>query len=236
VQVQCIQAPCYPQPQTFGNRCEAEAANATNISEGACTPNARYNVLENTSWKLTTFDGSAVVGEHTLSFTDTKVSAKVCNHKSGSYEVMNDTIIVGENMISTLMFCTGPAGEYEAHFDLSGANFELATDGANHLMITTAGGHTYQRTSVEKNPSKPVSSTNRRRYGLIIRQLNQIAKIRGFDTVIEKQAMAQGLLDKINEIMMVSLMTPTQNAKWVFLKNAVQYYYDHIGDGTFTSL
>ncbi len=45
--------------------------------------------------------------------------------------------------------------------------------------------------------------------------------------------MAAGLLEKINYIMMTSLMTPLQNMKFVNLKAGVQFYYDHVGDGTF---
>lgn len=36
VQVQCITAPCPPVQETFGNRCMAQAAGATDIREGTC--------------------------------------------------------------------------------------------------------------------------------------------------------------------------------------------------------
>lgn len=60
VQVQCVRAPCYPIATTFGNKCMAEAEGATNISEGVCGDNERYNKLANSSWELTTFNGEPV--------------------------------------------------------------------------------------------------------------------------------------------------------------------------------
>ncbi len=36
IQVQCITAPCYPVRETFGNKCIANAAAATNITIGEC--------------------------------------------------------------------------------------------------------------------------------------------------------------------------------------------------------
>ena len=80
VEVQCVRAPCYPIPTTFGNRCEAENANATFITEGACKSDAKFNKLAGTAWELTTFNGDAVEGKHTLSFEDEEFGAKVCNH------------------------------------------------------------------------------------------------------------------------------------------------------------
>lgn len=234
VEVQCIKAPCYPQPRTFGNSCEAYNANATNVTEGACGPNDRYDRLANTSWKLQSFDNQVATGP-TLSFAGDRFSAKFCNSIAGDYVVDGSKLMVNDVM-STLMFCTGPLGTYETAFDLSGAQYELATDGANHLMITTVAGHTFQWQAAVKNPTKPTPTTSWRRYGVIIWQLNQIAKIRGFDTVIEKQAMAQGLLERINEIMAASTMTPLQNAKWVHLQNAIQFYYDYVGQGVFDTM
>lgn len=232
VEVQCVKAPCYPVAQTFGNQCMAENAQATNISQGSCTSSDRYNKLDNTSWKLQSYNATVATGP-TLSFTDEKVSAKFCNSMGGTYTVDGDTIFVGP-MMSTLMFCDGPLGTWESTFDLSGANYELSTDGANHLMITTVAGNTFQWVSTTPNPTKPVV-TNWRRYGFVIWQLNQLAKLNSYDTVAEKQDMAQRLLDRINEIMMVSLMTPLQNARWVHMKAAIQFYHDHVGDGTFGS-
>lgn len=236
VQVQCVKAPCYPVAQTFGNRCMAEAEDATNITEGACDTDDVYNKLAGTSWELTTFNGEPVEGEHTLSFESEKFSAKVCNHRGGSYTVEGNIIHTAEDVFTTLMLCIDPVGKYDAHFNLSGATYELSTDGANHLMLTMADGTKYEWESTKSNPGKPVQPSSWRRYGLIIRQLNQVAKRNNFDTVEEKQAMAQGLIEKINYLMMVSLMTPLQNAKIVHLKNAVQFYHDNVGQGVFDEL
>ncbi len=225
VQVQCIKAPCYPVKQTFGNACMAGAAHATNIKEGECdgTP---YNRLANTAWKLQSFDGDVVTAKATLSFDSDKLSASVCNSKSASYEVSGSTLLVGP-MMSTLMFCEGPLGTYETAFDLSGANYEFSTEGGNHLMITTDAGHQFQWMKVGADTPKPSTASQDRRYGFIFWQIHQIEKLKGYDTVEEKQAFIMSLIEKINDIMIRSSMTPSQNAAMMFLKNAFQYYYDY---------
>lgn len=92
VQVQCITAPCYPVQQTFGNRCEANAAGATNIQEGTCESQSQS--LVDTSWKLTSFNDAAAEGKSTLSFSKDTVSAKICNNMSGPYSVSGNVISV----------------------------------------------------------------------------------------------------------------------------------------------
>jgi hypothetical protein len=47
-------------------------------------------------------------------------------------------------MMSTKMACMGDLARYESAFDLSGARFEISTDGETHLMITTLSGHKFQ--------------------------------------------------------------------------------------------
>ena len=37
IQVQCITTPCDPVSETFGNRCQADAANAFDIVDGECS-------------------------------------------------------------------------------------------------------------------------------------------------------------------------------------------------------
>ena len=103
-------------------------------------------------------------------------------------------------------------------------------------MITMANGSEFQWKSTDPKPGKQVQPSSWRRYGLIIRQLNQIAKWNNFDTIEEKKAMAESIIAKINYFMMVSLMTPLQNAKINHLKNGVQFYHDYVGQGVFDSL
>lgn len=135
--------------------------------------------------------------------------------------------------MTTEMFCMGPVGTYESRFDLSGATYELATDGANHLMITTADGYEYQWKSTNPHISKPVVRPSWKRYGRIIWQLNQLAELNGYDTVEEKQDMAKSLLDKIDYILMVSSMTRLGNARIMYVRTGVEFYYNYIGDGLF---
>lgn len=137
--------------------------------------------------------------------------------------------------MSTLMMCFGPVGIYESAFNLSGARYNIL---GKVLTIDTLSGDRFQWTNAKIAPLPPKNHNNNswRRYGLIIWQLNQLAKLNGYDTVEEKKAMAADLLEKINQIMIVSLMTPLQNAKFVYIKNAVQFYYDFVGETWFPSL
>lgn len=52
IQIQCITTPCDPIRETFGNRCEANARWATDISTGACPTGANDNkpVCGKTKW------------------------------------------------------------------------------------------------------------------------------------------------------------------------------------------
>ncbi len=42
VPVVCVRAPCNPVPQTFSNRCMANAGGAVEIIEGVCAENQTY--------------------------------------------------------------------------------------------------------------------------------------------------------------------------------------------------
>ncbi|MBP6910685.1 hypothetical protein KBC03_03720 [Patescibacteria group bacterium] len=128
-------------------------------------------------------------------------------------------------MMSTLMFCTGPLGTYEAAFDLSGARYNIL---GSKLIIDTIEGNRFQWLKTVTYPPLPPVSRKERMYGRIIRQVHQIEKLRGYDTVEEKKAFVSSLLEKINDIMMRSSMTRAQNAAFVFLKKALLYYYDRI--------
>lgn len=100
-------------------------------------------------------------------------------------------------------------------------------------MITTVDGYEYQWKSTRPNVSKPVARPEWKRYGRIIWQLNQLAQLNGYDTVAQKQAMAQDIIEKIDYILMVSSMTRLGNAKIMHVKASVQFYHDHVGEGLF---
>ena len=104
-------------------------------------------------------------------------------------------------------------------------------------MITTTAGHTFQWTLAKQNPTKPVNNENaRKRYGFVVWQINQVMKARAYDTIEEKETFVQSLIDKIHEIRIVSIMTPKQNARYLFLEAALQFYLDNINDPKVTGL
>lgn len=139
VQVQCIKAPCDPVQQTFGNACMMNAnKNTTYLHDGECGSTE----LDGSTWTLQSFDDKVASGS-TLSFENGNISAHVCNSINGSYWVQGNTFVVGP-MMSTKMACLGDLGTYESAFDLSGATYELSTEGGKHMMITTVAGHKFQ--------------------------------------------------------------------------------------------
>jgi len=155
VQVQCIKAPCPPINETFGNACSMRAnKNATFLYTGEC----KSGILAGTTWNIQSFDDKVATGAD-ITFENDTLSAHVCNIFNGSYSVEGNKLLVGP-MISTKMACMGDLATYESAFDLSGATYELSTDGGNHMTITTVAGHKFQWS--KKNPtwSKPIGMPN----------------------------------------------------------------------------
>ena len=218
VQVVCIKAPCYPVIETFGNRCEANAAHATNIQEGTCESQSQK--LHYTSWKLAAFDGAEAEGVSTLYFGLDKLNAKVCNSKAGSYSAANGKLMVGP-LMSTLMACMGAVGTYESAFNLSGASYGILGD---KLTIDTTEGHRFVRTRRSTVPA----ANEERKYGFVSRQIDQLIKAKQLTTVEQKKTFVAGLIDKLEAIMEKAKYTRYGYYKVMFIKSALQYYYDHI--------
>ena len=155
VQVQCIKAPCPPINETFGNACSMRAnKNATFLYTGEC----KSGILAWTTWNIQSFDNKVATGAD-ISFENDTLSAHVCNIFNGSYSVEENKFLVGP-MISTKMACMGDLATYESAFDLSGATYELSTDGGNHMTITTIAGHTFQWSKENPTWSKPIGMLN----------------------------------------------------------------------------
>lgn len=155
VQVQCIKAPCPPINETFGNACSMRAnKHTTFLYTGEC----KSGILAWTTWNIQSFDNKIATGAD-IGFENNTISAHVCNIFNGSYSVEGNKFLVGP-MISTKMACMGDLATYESAFNLSGATYELSTDGGNHMTITTIAGHTFQWS--KKNPtwSKPIGMPN----------------------------------------------------------------------------
>lgn len=152
VQVQCIKAPCPAIKETFGNKCMMNANKlAKFLYEWECK--ADRQSIKNTRRLIQSFDDEIATWA-TLYFDKERIEAKVCNSKSADYSTDWNTLIVGP-MMTTEMACMWDIWKYEQYFDLSWATYELSSNWWNHLMITTADWHQYQRVRLNPNPWKP---------------------------------------------------------------------------------
>lgn len=106
------------------------------------------NPLVDSAWTLQLFNGKTVSGEYTLSFTDTAVSAKICNTIAGNYTVSGDTISA-ENLAQTKMACIDDESTtLEGKFDLSDVTYTIAStkmtdNNIERLALATAAGDTF---------------------------------------------------------------------------------------------
>ena len=75
--VQCIQAPCYPIYETFGNRCERENAHAISIHDGVCTKDETgpYSTEKKRKTPIQITIGGKSLTSVSLDLSDTKVRA-----------------------------------------------------------------------------------------------------------------------------------------------------------------
>ncbi len=113
VEVQCITAPCNPVNQTFGNACMARAQDATIVSNGECSmsiPSGKMSpqrALRDGTWTLESFDGKAITEIGTITFSNNRFHAKLCNTINGRYVAMSNRLIL-RNAFSTKMYCDSP--------------------------------------------------------------------------------------------------------------------------------
>src|SRR5688572_1414454 len=86
------------------------------------TPSEDISVSIDGAWELKTFTASGEASQDvseigaTLTIEgDARLAAKICNSMSGTYDIQSGELKVGA-LMSTKMFCAGPAGEIEAAF------------------------------------------------------------------------------------------------------------------------
>lgn len=85
------------------------------------------------------------------------LSARICNSMSGGYDI-NAGVLTVERMASTLMLCTGPAGDVEAAFT-DGLNGGMTIEhGGDSLLLRNKAGamFLYERAGVAAAPSEEV--------------------------------------------------------------------------------
>ena len=114
---------------------------------GACSTvnQATNDLLEGTSWKLTSYGGTAVLEGTTVTanFADGEMNGSGgCNSYGGSYQV-NGNKIQMENLMMTLMACLNPEGVMDQEAAVFGflqnaETFEINAEG--QLLIYNAHG------------------------------------------------------------------------------------------------
>lgn len=145
VQVQCIQAPCNPVKQTFGNMCMAQAGNAQNITSGECDTQAKnpkkspQSALKSGTWTLESFNGKTLTQTGTISFKNGRFSAKLCNMMNGGYTA-TQSVLIFRRTISTKMYCEGDIMQVENV--LASMTRGTYMVGESSLTITTKRGDT----------------------------------------------------------------------------------------------
>lgn len=99
-----------------GFRAAAAAALAA-LCAGCTAINLHPNVLEGTSWRVVTVNGTPTpaVGDYSMRFdTSGGVDARFgCNSMGGNYRIAGSTLTV-TNLASTLMGCPEPANTFES--------------------------------------------------------------------------------------------------------------------------
>ncbi|MDR2415591.1 MAG: META domain-containing protein [Candidatus Peribacteria bacterium] len=67
------------------------------------TPSGTTSPLDNTQWKLESFNGNSLTGSYFIAFQSGQLSTKFCNSIQGSYTLSGE--LINGTLISTLMGC-----------------------------------------------------------------------------------------------------------------------------------
>ena len=110
------------------------------LALGACmTPAADAPSLAGTSWRFTSIDGAAPVGERaTLEFGDRLTANAGCNGLSGTWKLEGAKLVAGP-LMATRMFCEGKMDQEAAVSPVLSGNPTVALEG-NRLTLT-GGDH-----------------------------------------------------------------------------------------------
>lgn len=92
--------------------------------------------LAGTTWKIDTLNGKKIQTPATLSFTQNKIQAKICNNIFGTYSLKGDTLKTPW-LASTMMYCEWDGMTLESALDLDEAKW-LIKDSS--LTLTTKKG------------------------------------------------------------------------------------------------
>lgn len=156
--------------------CIPSAGYSWNEAAQECQrPWEHKNPLADTEWKLSQYNGKAVSGAYTLSFTNDKVHTQFCNVMNGSYSTSWEKIT--GKLASTMMLCNDEEKMMlENNFIIENATFGIAStrmvsNNIEILAITTKDGNIYTWSKVIKNTEwNPRDVLDGREFGL--RSLN----------------------------------------------------------------
>lgn len=110
---------------------------------------ASTNPLADTSWDLSSYNGSGASG--TLSFDSSMMYSKFCNNVSQWYSYSDGKIVSQWNGMSTLMYCQWLPMTLENNFSI-GSGTSIIFSGTN-LTITTPTKNTYVFVKHEDKPA-----------------------------------------------------------------------------------
>ncbi len=133
--------------QTTNNTTRTETN--TTVVENRNEPVVSNVNLEGTTFRMTSFDGEEIPrgSNYTLTFSDGRISAKICNNMGGAYTLQNG-VLKSEQMISTMMYCGSPDNLMKIEdtfgkgmadgmtFSLSGSNLVLVSEDGKMLTYT----------------------------------------------------------------------------------------------------
>lgn len=155
--------------------------------------------LRNTSWSLVALNGQThtLATPITLAFSTSTLTAKICSTRTATYITTGNTLSASRTTPLNVL-CAVQLQPYQQAFDLSAATYAFS---GNMLVITTSEGDMFlwkPMTSPLPNPGPHNINLQQRIYGFVVRQLNQVMKARGIDTIDQKQVFIQSILDRLN--------------------------------------
>jgi heat shock protein HslJ len=114
---------------------------------GGCTTMTNTPpALAGTEWRFTAIDSAPPVGEATLAFEATRLSANAgCNRMAGAWRSESGQLIAGP-LMATKMFCEGKMDQERAVGDLLAASPQLTVSGNRMTLASPAHSAELQRT------------------------------------------------------------------------------------------
>lgn len=182
-------------------------------------------------WKLTNYNWKTTEQNIVLNFSWNSLSTKICNSLWWDYKLSKAdwmTYNLDASLASTRMACNWELGEIENNFDLSGAKINLPMDTVNHFMLKTSKAtYEFERKNTDSNSNSSVINTVKQWSYLDIRVKKLLMHLADYqnrnnlttDKILE---ILKSWIEKINQLQIVSIMTPIQNAKMELRKKVYQ--------------